>query len=455
MPFLHISKSQPSIGQMDYAPFVPNVVHTSMNSSNKDYSTSDPFLKIDKSALLTQTPSKIDGMPKGLKGPPLEYQQPPPQQYQQQTQPQPQPQPQPQRLTRAQTVTPRNSVSPVRVGGGRGAIASIVASNKTSIDKPRYVDSETQTSEIPSELNLSRSTSKKSIASSTLSLSSTESLEAISTGGSLTRRMSNTLKKVVTGEKRGFSPIRSAQNTGESVKSAFNALRKGISTLQFTGDGNSRKNSQEFRKYRNASNTSIPERSESNNKAHRRSTSSFSFVPENGEHDPKRDSNIDVTPVSLRRSSSLKASSSIQKRVKDLINAKDIPSNSTATGYGKYTDSMRKKELDHRKSKSVIFNNNKKIDGNNNSKTNDERKSSVVLTPLKVSAKTKPVPPPKPAHLKPNLPPKPKHLKSKSTVSTPSIGKKSDQETDIDSKESDFPTPDTIKDFERRFPSAL
>lgn len=411
LPYLHVSKSQPMVTQQDLLsqkqPAGKTVPQTVSN-----YTSSDPFSKIDRSALLS-TSATMESLPRAMRIPQLEYQQP-------------------HLLTRSQSVVPRASVSPVR--NGRGAISSILASNRTSLDRPKYVDSETQTSDHPSELGLSRSLSRKSVASS---LSSAESLEATSTGGSLTRKIGSKMKKVITGEKRGFSPIRSAQNTGESVKSAFNALRKGISSMQFTGDSSSRKSSLEARKYRSTSGKSIPENTSSNTKSHRRSTSSFSFVPENNDYELIEDIQKEKPKSSLRRSSSLKTSSSIQKRVKDLINADDIPNRSSATGYGKYTDIGRKTDIsDHHKS-------------------NANRKSSTVITPVHEAPKSKPAPPPKPAHLKPNLPPKPKHLKAKSFRTSPAKSEVKEQDSDQDSVGSPFQSRKEMKEFERRFPSAL
>ncbi|CDO94568.1 unnamed protein product [Kluyveromyces dobzhanskii CBS 2104] len=411
MPQLHLSKSQPLSGQLEVAPHIQPLGRTA-TLANPIYRSSDPFSKLDKSALLS-TSITMESIPSVSRTPQLEHLQMP-------------------HMSKSHAVLQRNSVSPVR--NGRGAISSIVASNKTSLDRGRYVDSETQTSDYPIG-SLSRSASRKSFASS---ISSTESLEAISTGGSFTRKIGSKIKKVMTGDTRGFSPIKSAQNTGESVKSAFSALRKGISSIQLTGDNSTRKTSAETRKYRNTSNNSIPENKISSSKSHRRSTSFFSFVPENNDYELVANIKKEKRPAALRRTSSLKgSSSSIQKRVKDLINAEDVPNKSSTSGYGKYTDTARA------------------INPSNQLENTANRKSSTVITPIHDLQKSKPVPPPKPAHLKPTLPPKPKHLKAKSSeVSRKKSGtQKRDSRQNLE--DSPFHSQHEIREFERRFPSAL
>lgn len=211
---LHLSKSQPNINNFKIS---GNTVHAgSFSMANHDILTADPFSRLDKSSLLPSV--TVGALPKSqIKIPELAYNQ--------------------QQLNLSQATSTRNSTSPVR--NGRGNINSIVSSNKTSYDKPRYVDSETQTSDFNQTQSLSRSLSRRSISSS--SFSSSESLHAISTGGSITRKIGAKLKKIVTGERRNTSPIRSTQNTGDSVRSAFGALRKGLASVSYTGDGTSRK----------------------------------------------------------------------------------------------------------------------------------------------------------------------------------------------------------------------
>lgn len=404
---LHQSRSQPVLELYKEGQSISSTVPYSTNTSN---TKNDPFSQLDRSSLLkSNTILDTVGKPK-IVIPELSYNQ--------------------SQLNRAQTTSPPRSVTQAK--GGRGDISSIVSSNKTSFDKPRYVDSETQTSDFTHPPSLAPSTLGRSTSSA--SVSSVESLHSISTGGSFTRKIGTKLKKLITGEKTNESPIKSRQNTGDSVKSAFNVLRMGRSSSQYMDDGFPSKHNQERRGHtRSSSGIYSEEQPNGRSYSHKRSTSSLSFVPENNhyEMDDLYHNHRSVSP--MRRTSSLKASSSIQKRVKDLLNAKDVPSMTSASGYGKYTESPTKNNL-----------NGHQVTGLEES-VQTIRHSSTVITPL-TKSKVKPLPPSKPAHLRPTIPPKPKHLRSFN-------GKQHQMETENNENLSDNESVES--DFKRRFPSAL
>ncbi|KAF4002660.1 Actin-regulating kinase PRK1 domain protein [Saccharomyces cerevisiae] len=99
----------------------------------------------------------------------------------------------------------------------------------SAINRPNnYVDSETQTIDNMAVPNL-----KLSPTITSKSLSSTKEIAAPDNinGSKIVRSLSSKLKKVITGESRGNSPIKSRQNTGDSIRSAFGKLRHG-----FTGN---------------------------------------------------------------------------------------------------------------------------------------------------------------------------------------------------------------------------
>ena len=154
---------------------------------------------------------------------------------------------------------------------------SIILDKTPTMNRPNnYVDSETQTTDI-----ITMSGSKLSPALTNKPVNSQKEFIAPEnvSGGNIVRSLSSKLKKVITGESRGSSPIKSRQNTGDSTRSALGMLRHG-----FTGSSMNNNRSASFDSNNGSSN---------NNSVNRRlgssSTSSLSvFNP-----DTKRQEEID------------------------------------------------------------------------------------------------------------------------------------------------------------------
>lgn len=233
----------------------------------------------------------------------------------------------------------------------------------------KYINSQTQTDDEVISVKMSRS---NSINSTTSSISSRYSIiNDNNTGGSsVVRKLSEQLKKVMTNDSTNISPVRTRNDTGNSIKSTIEALRNSISGIS----NNVRSFSQES--FRNASSSSVVYRrtissesiSESdacNERSDRRSK--YKGVPrpqlniqeEDTElsHEPKLEfpERTDKSylalpehPTPFQSPSPMKFNvdkdmkDSIQKRVMDLLNAaQKSPVRRTASGYGKYTENLK------------------------------------------------------------------------------------------------------------------
>ncbi|SMN18764.1 similar to Saccharomyces cerevisiae YIL095W PRK1 Protein serine/threonine kinase [Maudiozyma saulgeensis] len=252
-----------------------------------------------------------------------------------------------------------------------------------------YTDRETQTFTPHSPVR--RPLSRVSSIRSNISVDSEVAyLDDETTGNSLVRKLSHTLKKVITGESRNTSPIRSRQNTGDSLwNSATHKLRS-----RLTGGNNKRSISHE--KTTNKSNSlnrrisSMIRDTESNTDKSilEKDNMPASIIPK-----PKPSSQSPMTELSedtenglsLRYNEQLKdtpsiklmvnkeAKESIQKKVQNLLNnSDDIPTRRTASGYGRFTNNEKSKSPSRLKPKVPP----------SSSSGNKIRQSSVIVTPL-------------------------------------------------------------------------
>lgn len=245
-----------------------------------------------------------------------------------------------------------------------------------------YVDDETQT--LNSHSPIRRTSSRASSFRSNFSVDSEHDLtEAQNNDTKLVRKLSHKIKSVLTGETGHVSPVRSRQNTGDSLwNSTVGKIRSG-----FTGGNNKRSVS-----YENAVNTSnslnrrvstllrdtentppkyISEKENTMHK-HKEIVGDSSKPAKEQNHDPKH-------PVRLVSNKAMKES--IQQKVQNLLNNRDdIPTRRTASGYGKYTTEplANIQESPKRCTQSP-------------SRSSATRKSSVLVTPLS-SLKSKVVP---------------------------------------------------------------
>ncbi|CAI4064536.1 hypothetical protein SKDZ_09G0760 [Saccharomyces kudriavzevii ZP591] len=247
----------------------------------------------------------------------------------------------------------------------------------STVDRPNnYVDSETQTIDNMAALNLNQS-------SAAINKPSGPPKESIVpenvTGGSIVRSLSSKLKKVITGESRSSSPIKSRQNTGDSIRSAFGMLRHGLTgssvsnnrTISFdSNNGNANGNSVNRRLASSSSSSSnfnfdtkrqddldkkqklenrrsMPPSILSDFDKHERNNSRTGSRDYYRSHSPVKKNQ--TTPKTASRTT-LKSDSSdidvkqvnkesIQRRVHNLLNNSEDPlAHKSASGYGKYTD---------------------------------------------------------------------------------------------------------------------
>lgn len=422
----------------------PVIIPQGIQTMNSNVST-DPFLNLDKTKLLTPN------IPKLPAGPELSYNN---------------------HIVKSQTFPSmaagaflRRSASPVLAG--RGDISKIVTANQTSASPSTlYVDSGTQTYDETEKLSrsVSRPLSNRSISSA----SSGGSIEVQGTGGSIRRRLSHKLKKIITGERRSSSPIKSRQNTGDSVRSTFTSLRRGLSGSNFTSDTSNKRNSMDITggmvgsnsyKFRVSSSDSIEEEvslQRASRERHKRSESTTSIVSDFETYE--RDNGTEVEDYyrshsPIKMSSNKDSKSSIQKRVQDLLqNSNESPKKESGQSYSKKFGG-KDNGIERQTTNETLVS---KGDYSNLSTPKvlspAKRQSSVLVTPMKSqqsASKKKPVPPPKPAHLRPKKPPKPSHLKS-GKFSTPKKEALASPESVIS-----VDVDDLEEDFRRRFPSAL
>lgn len=328
--------------------------------------------------------------------------------------------------------------------------------SQSPIRKNNYIDSETQTFDFETfGRHLSRSTSIKSNSSYNFE----SGLKENGTGDSMVRRLSNQLKKVITGESFTASPIKSRNNTGDSIRSAIGVLRNGL-----TG-GNVRSTSAENpRRYtpyssQKGPNITVNQIQEeelydddndiwTNRPKHKvsgRSLSDFDdFERKTSLTDPTSYYKAH-SPIKMNVNKEMKES--IQRRVQDLLrSAEDQNVRKTASGYGKYTDEETRQ--DH-----IIQGNGYKSDKVNSHVSdtpNSHRKSSVIIRRISVPSNTN-------RKAKPPVPSKPKAL-SNVLISTNTHLSSDLNNTRVSSLNTeaiiDFNVDDLEADFKKRFPSA-
>lgn len=248
----------------------------------------------------------------------------------------------------------------------------------STINRPNnYVDSETQTidSKAVPNLKLSPTITNKSMSST----KEATTLENVN-GSNIVRSLSSKLKKVITGESRGNSPVKSKQNTGDSIRSAFDKLRHG-----FTGSSVNNSRSASFdnnngngngnnvnRRLASSSTLSFPnfnsdikrqeELDEKQQLEKRRSMppsilSDFDQHEKNNSRTRSRDYYRSHSPAKKPQTTAKTAprptlkpddgdisinqekKESIQRRVHNLLKSSEDPlTYKSASGYGKYTD---------------------------------------------------------------------------------------------------------------------
>lgn len=370
------------------------------------------------------------------------------------------------RLGRSQTFTPtstlasRSSVSPPLAG--RGDISKIISANPTNVEpSPIYLSSGTQTDDGFASSHALKLERTKSIAS----LSSSESVESQHTGGSATRRFGQKLKKVFTGERRSISPIKSRQNTGDSVRSAFATLRRGFSGGSFKSELPNKRNSLDISstsshsngfKFRVSSSESIEEENVYPRFSHSRSSSSASIVSDLDQlqQDDTGAKNYYKSHSPVKVSATQGSRSSIQKRVQDLLkNSQDSPVKKTAHGYGMLSPGDEAAELASQLTNETMLQNVHQSTASTPKVLSPaKRNSSVVIKAgQQVSKDAEEVPSSrKPAPPKPKRPKKPSHLKADKIIKE---AETSAYEHSVDI--SDIEIDELEKDFKRRFPSAV
>ncbi|SCU88572.1 LADA_0E10946g1_1 [Lachancea dasiensis] len=393
--------------------------------------SADPFMSIDKSSLLHEKAPNL---------PPIST---------------------PEQLYRSQASIDTKDI-PLRSTansalGGRGDISKIVSANPTSFQSNSlYVSSSTQT-----DTELPPAVPHKAPRTN----SSADGLEGQTTGESRARRLGQKLKTVFTGEKRSTSPIKSRQNTGDSVKSSFATLRRGISRGSFKGDHFDSRTLKDFpqpqhpsygNKFRVSSTESIEEEEYVPRRSHTRTSSSASIVSDLDElerdNTGAREYYRSRSPVKIAGDQDSR--SSIQKRVQDLLkNSEESPVQKTAHGYGRYSGNTAT-EL------SVQLTNESRLgvpeEANNfNSSVPSpiKRDSSVVVTKLDMlpnKSGQKPSTVLKEDHVKPKRPAKPSYLKGNKVarIKEPRSNNHQRNVSDLDIEELE-------KDFKMRFPSAV
>ena len=301
----------------------------------------------------------------------------------------------------------------------------------STINRPNnYVDSETQTLDTIATLKLKPS---PTIGNKTTGFSKESTVPENVTGGKIVRSLSSKLKRVITGESRNGSPIKSRQNTGDSIRSAFGMLRHGftgssINNSRSTSFDNNNANSVNRRLTSSSSNPSSSnlnsdtKRKEELDKKrkleHRRSMppsilSDFDQHERNNSRTGSRDyyrshspvKKTQTTPTTTTRPS-LKSSNSdinidqekkesIQRRVHNLLNnSEDSLSYKSASGYGKYTDTEAE-STNRQSSVRITPITEERFNNYHSSNTMNDHTSS------KDKPKSRPPrPPPKPLHLR-------------------------------------------------------
>ncbi|CAI4065534.1 hypothetical protein SUVZ_09G0740 [Saccharomyces uvarum] len=343
-----------------------------------------------------------------------------------------------------------------------------------------YVDSETQTLDSIVTLNLKPS---PTIPNKTTSFSKESTVPENVTGGNIVRSLSSKLKRVITGESRSSSPIKSRQNTGDSIRSAFGMLRHGftgnsINNSRSTSFDNNNSNSVNRRLTSSSSNppssnfNSDAKRQEELDKKrkleHRRSMppsilSDFDQHERNNSRTESRDyyrshspvKKTQTTPTTTTRPTPKPSNSdidvnqekkeSIQRRVHNLLNnSEDSLSYKSASGYGNYTDTEA--ETSNRQSSVRItpiteerFNNYHSSNAMNHHTSSKDRPKARP-----------PRPPPKPLHLRTKI--QNTRCSSNLQLRKPPMERISSEATETIV---DVNVDDLEADFRKRFPSKV
>ncbi|SCV00904.1 LAME_0G12750g1_1 [Lachancea meyersii CBS 8951] len=392
--------------------------------------TSDPFMAIDKSRLLQD---KISRLPATTTAGNTVHAK---------------------SLPATGALSSRRSESPAFAG--RGDISMIVSANPTSI-KPSSKYSSTGDSKAVPVL-------KQSSIKLSASPRRSEDLESQYTGDSFDRKVIQKIKKVFTGERRSISPIKSRQNTGESVKSSFATLRRGLSRGgSLKGDHPNKRNTSEVslgpppsngHTARMSSSDSIEEERFAFRRTHSRSSSSASIISDL-EYLEEDDTGANEyyrrrSPVRVANDNDLRFS--IQKRVQELLkSSEESPVVKTAHGYGEQKVTEQKKLPLQLTNETLLQSIGESSLSTPKASSPGNRQSSVVITKIDDSSKVSPnisKKVPRPAHAKPKRPTKPIHLRGDKLVKKGGVHDNGNQQYLLEVEELE-------KDFRTRFPSAV
>ncbi|EJS43315.1 prk1p [Saccharomyces arboricola H-6] len=373
---------------------------------------------------------------------------------------------------------PKNSISST----SQSPVSNRIYDRPSALNRPNnYVDSETQTIDSTALPNLKQ---PPIIINKTVSSSKEPIVAENVTGGNIVRSLSSKLKRVITGESRSSSPIKSRQNTGDSIRSAFGMLRHGftgssISNSRSTSfDNNNGNNISNGVNRRLVSSLSTPSSSNFNSDTKRQENldekkqklenrrslppsilSDFDQYERSNlntgsreyyrSHSPVK--KIEATPKIVSRPS-LKSSisdlsinqekkESIQRRVHNLLkNSEDPLAYKPASVYGKYTD-IDPEASNRHSSVRITPITEEKISGHH----------IIDKTNLNGKLKSKPPrPPPKPPHLRTEM----QNLRKFSRLQTGKLpmGRISSEATETIV---DVNVDDLEADFRKRFPSKV
>ncbi|CCD23390.1 serine/threonine protein kinase PRK1 NDAI_0B03560 [Naumovozyma dairenensis CBS 421] len=330
-------------------------------------------------------------------------------------------------------------------------------SRSPSRDNTNYDIQRRRTSQYDHDQNQSnymgRSLSRTSSIKSTSALSFEGNLQGNNTGDSFAQKFTNKIKRVVTGESRNASPIRSRQDTGGSVRSAFGAIRGAFTgSMRAPSLDNNTNNSMHNNSNNNTSRNSSygrhniitnPIKEEDSRNMTKAKLAKRHTMPPGMLYDLE---NLEIENEGYHASEYYRSHSptkpfvtkttrdNIQQRVQNLLSESEQP--------------MERNNIDTHHTNAVSHS---MIPRNLNSREKDSlRYSSVVINPLEdigSSPKKAPPLPFKPHHLRPKPPPKPTYLSkmfSKERIS--STATEQLVTLDVDTLE---------RDFRKRFPSTL
>ncbi|CEP61348.1 Ark/Prk/Nak family serine/threonine-protein kinase LALA0_S03e00848g [Lachancea lanzarotensis] len=438
----HISTQQPVAGLSSWKSFA-NGSNNGMlyqpqtksqgNQVSHQNRLADPFKAIDKTRLLNGTATKLPAVSTAGNNPTLVHGK---------------------TSTEADLFSSRRSASPAL--GGRGDISKIVSANPTTLEMhSKYSSTRTQNDNVLGTTPALRSSVPRQLSSSRTS----DVLESQNSGDSVGKRLGQKLKKVFTGERRSISPIKSRQNTGESVKSSFATLRRGISRAgSLKEDLSSKWGSNDLpvglapsngQRARISSSDSIEEERVSMRRSHSRSSSTASIISDLDKLDEDDTAAKEYyrarSPVRMGHDNDSRLS--IQKRVQDLLkSSEDAHVLKTASGYGETSAFEEAKLLPQLTNETMLRDRGDSSASTPKVLSPGERHSSVVITKVAPEKGRSPF---KPAHPKPKRPAKPIHLRG-DKLSLPSASE-SDRDTDHWNLRE---IEELEKDFKTRFPSA-